>query len=219
MAATERTIPRKEARPCVCEKQAKVHVESPAWGRISNASPPCPYLFTVADYYTMGNAGIFKPDERVELVEGEVIMMSPIDPPHAEGTHQTCNKLASVTNTKFRVRCQHPVRLSPVSEPVPDVSVVKIKSYKDHHPGPADVLLIVEVANTSKQQDLGPKRLLYAASKIPEYWVLDVKAGELHVFTKPRRGDYADHRTLTADEIVKSATLPKVVVKVSDLLP
>lgn len=219
MVLSASSPPRKVARRKTVKKRVNVVIEAAPFDRPQPASPPRPYLFTVADFYRMGENGILKPHERVELIEGEIVMMPPIDPGHAEGTHQSQRKFILQSKGDFDVRCQQPVRLGPISEPVPDLSVVRPKSYKSQHPTPEDILLIVEVANTSLQEDLGRKRRLYAIAKIPEYWVLDVQSNELHVFTKPRRGDYAEHRVLAADETVQSSTLPKIVAKVSELLP
>ncbi len=122
--------------------------------------PPLPHRFTVEDYYRMGETGILKENSRVELIEGEIVMMPPIDPGHAEGTHQSERRMDRLLEDKFDVRCQHPVRLSSISEPVPDVSVVKAKSYEDGHPTAHDTLLILEVANSSLREDLSRKKLM-----------------------------------------------------------
>ncbi len=202
--------------------KATLRASTPARKREAVATPmpppPRPYRFTVDDYYRMGEAGILKEDSRVELIEGEVVMLPPIDFDHAQGTHRSEKRLDRLLGDKFDVRCQHPVRLSAISEPVPDVSVVKLKSYCSH-PTPEDTLLILEIANSSLKEDLGRKKLMYAAAAIPEYWVLDLKGKELHVFTRPKRGDYTEHRVLAADESVQSTTLKALKVKVAELLP
>lgn len=180
---------------------------------------PQPFRFTVQDYYRLGKLGILKPDDRVELIEGEIVMMPPTDPDHANGTDNTEKKIYSELTPHFKVRCQQPVRLDDKSEPVPDISVVKMQSYKGRHPAAADTLLIVEVSNSSLKEDLERKRLMYAKAGIPEYWVLDLNGQSLHIFTKPRRGDYAETKRLEAGETVKASGIRSLKVKVRDLLP
>ncbi len=185
---------------------------------VEPVAPPRPYRFSVEDYYRLGECGILKEDGRVELIEGEIIMLPPIDFSHAQGTHRMEKGLERLLHGKFDVRCQHPVRLSEVSEPVPDVSIVAQKDYKAH-PTPGDIFLIAEVANSSLREDLDRKKRMYAKAAIPEYWVLDLNARELHVFNLPKRGDYTEHRVYSSDEAVHSKTLKAVKIQVADLLP
>jgi Uma2 family endonuclease len=176
------------------------------------------YCFTVEDYHRLAELGILKPDERVELIEGQIIMMPPIDISHAQGTHQSQKKIDRKLEDDFDVRCQQPVNLGLLSEPVPDISVVRQKRYTAH-PTVADIVLIVEVANTSLEDDLSRKKLMYAASGIREYWVLDVGNRVLHVFSAPKRGDYSRHEVVAEDEMVQSPTLKALRLNVVELLP
>jgi Uma2 family endonuclease len=176
------------------------------------------YCFTVKDYHRLGELGILKPDQRVELVEGEIVMMPPIDISHAQGTHLSQKKIGHKLDDVFDVRCQQPVDLGLISEPVPDISVVRQKRYTAH-PTVADIALIVEVANTSLEDDLSRKKLMYAASGVREYWVLDVANRVLHVFSAPKRGNYSRHEIVAEDEAVQSPNLKPLRLKVSELLP
>ncbi|MBK8035609.1 MAG: Uma2 family endonuclease [Verrucomicrobiaceae bacterium] len=181
--------------------------------------PPQPFRFTVKDYYRLGEIGILKEDDRVELIQGEIVMMPPIDITHAQSTDRSFKSLFRSLGEKFDVRCQLPVRLGQVSEPVPDVSIVKAQSYRTNHPTAAETLLIVENSNTSLKDDLGRKKLMYASAGIPEYWVVDLNARVLHVFARPKGGDYLDHRIHEEKETVQSITLKPLKVKVAELLP
>ena len=185
---------------------------------VAPPSGPRSYRFSVDDFHRMAETGILREESRVELIEGEIILLPPIDIGHAQGTHRSERRIERLLGEKHEVRCQQPVRLSSQSEPIPDVSIVKPKNYTSH-PEPADTFLIMEVANSSLQEDLGRKKLIYAAAAIPEYWVLDINARELHVFSRPRKGDYATHRTFTRNETAQSATLKQLAVLVQDLLP
>lgn len=181
--------------------------------------PPQPFRFTVKDYYRLGEIGILKEDDRVELIQGEIIMMPPIDPGHAESTDNSQQGIQRMLGPNFRVRCQHPVRLDNNNEPIADLAIVRQRSYKEGHPGPADTVLIIEVSNSSLRDDLSRKKLMYAAAGIPEYWVVDLNARVLHVFARPKSGDYLDHRIHEEKETVQSITLKSLKLKVTELLP
>lgn len=206
----------KTARRAAATRRKSVGVVSPSRTPLV---PPQPYRFTVEAYHRLGETGVLKADERVELIEGEIIMMPPIDPGHAESTDKGLSKIGRKLGPEFRTRCQQPIRLGSSSEPVPDLSVVHEKSYKSEHPTPADICLIVEVSNTSLLEDLGRKKLMYAAAAIPEYWVVDLNARVLHVFSRPKGGDYMDHRIHEEKETIQSATLKVLKLKVMELLP
>lgn len=181
--------------------------------------PPQPFRFTVKDYYRLGEIGILKEDDRVELIQGEIVMMPPIDPGHAESTDRSLLKVGRKLGPEFRTRCQQPIRLSESSEPMPDVSIVREKNYKSGLPTPEDTCLIIEVSNTSLKEDIGRKKLMYAAAGIPEYWVVDLNARVLHVFARPKGGDYLDHCIHEEKETVQSITLKPLKFKVAELLP
>src|SRR5258706_6772632 len=106
-------------------------------------------LFTVADYYRMADAGVIGPDERVELLEGEIIRMNPIGPPHANCVDRLNYLFVTRLGQQVSVRIQNPVRLGELSELEPDVALVRKDRDLRVHPGPADVILLVEVADTS----------------------------------------------------------------------
>src|SRR5438105_616378 len=135
--------------------------------------------FTVDDYYRMGKAGILTEDDRVELLDGEIVEMSPIGSPHAGGVTRCMRVLTRLLGDWAVVAVQNPVRLGPLSEPQPDVAVLKPRPdlYADSHPTPKDVFLIVEVADTSATADRQVKLPLYARAGIPEVWLLVVGTG------------------------------------------
>ncbi len=180
---------------------------------------PAPFQFTVAEYYRLGECGFLNPDGRVELINGQVVMMPPIDPPHAFGTHKTEKKLERLLGESFDVRCQHPLTLNETNEPMPDLAVVISRDYSSKHPGPADTCLVIEVADSSLKQDLTTKRDLYAQAAIKEYWVLDICNRQLHVFTKPRKGSYMESRIFAEVEEVTCSTVKALRLKVKELLP
>jgi Uma2 family endonuclease len=127
-------------------------------------APVARHLFTVDEYHRMGEAGIFGEDDRVELIEGEIIEMSPIGSPHAARVKRLTQLLVRRLGTRAIVQVQDPVVLSQLSEPQPDLAVVKARAdfYAAGHPQPTDILLVVEVADTSRVFDRNVKAPLYA---------------------------------------------------------
>jgi Uma2 family endonuclease len=160
------------------------------------------HKFSVKDYYRMAEAGILRADERVELIEGEIFEMPPIGSPHASVVtrlHTLLLRRLSSENAAS-VRVQSPVRLSDISEPVPDIAIVTYRAdfYRDAHPTPSDVLLLVEVADTSVRFDKEKKVPLYARSRIAEVWVVDLNTSTVDVHREPSVRGYALSETFAA---------------------
>ena len=137
---------------------------------------PRPHRLTVDDYYRMAAAGVLSPDDRTELIDGEIIDMAPIGSAHADVVTLLVKRLLRAVGDSAVVRTQLPVRLSTRSEPQPDVAVVRVKpaGYRSAHPSAGDVLLLIEVSDTTLRYDLGVKARFYATHGIPEYWVVDL---------------------------------------------
>jgi Uma2 family endonuclease len=140
------------------------------------------HRFSVAEYYRLGELGLLS--ERTELIEGLIIDMEPIGPWHADVVDILAQVFTERARERFRVRVQQPIDLGPESQPQPDLVLSRLARYRDRHPGPADVYLIVEVADTTLDFDLADKRTLYAAAGIAEYWVIDVRAKKLTRFVR-----------------------------------
>ncbi len=157
-------------------------------------------LIDVDEYHLMGQVGIFAPDERVELIEGEVIEMAPIGSPHTGNVNILTRLLVVAAGDRAVVSVQNPVRLDRHSEPEPDFALLKPRadSYRGAHPRPQDVLLLVEVAESSLKYDQQVKLPLYAAHGIPEVWVFDVTAKILSVHRDPAGDAYRTTSAITA---------------------
>ena len=171
---------------------------------------PRQYRFTVADYYRMATAGVFGPDERLELLNGEVFEMSPIGQTHAALVDRINEWLVSSLQGKAIVRVQNPLPISKFSEPVPDFSIVRRREdyYADGKPGPADVLWLIEVSDSTLVMDRDVKLPLYARAKIAEVWIIDVQGRTIEVYSEPRsNGTYALHRTLRGNERIAPVAL------------
>jgi len=196
---------------------------------------PSRHLISVDAFYRMGEAGIFGPAERVELIDGEIIDMSPIGVLHAAIVDALVRFLSRCAGESAFIRCQNPLRLDDFNELEPDIAVLRPRAdcYTTAHPGPADVLLVIEVADTSLAYDLGTKVPLYARHGIPEVWVIDATTRRTRVFRQPAGGrkagsstgshDVTDvsvepHEPLACDGVVDDAGSP-VVVELARLLP
>ncbi len=144
-----------------------------------------PRRFTVDEYVKMGDAGIFHPGEKVELIEGEIIAMSPQNPSHAYSTERLNTLLVMAFGTTHGVRVQLPLTLSEVSEPEPDFALVRLelRGSFPRHPNTAD--LVIEVAHSSLSFDRGEKASLYAKAGILDYWIVNLEKARLEVRRQP----------------------------------
>ena len=172
---------------------------------------------TVDDLEAMVRAGILAEDDRVELLDGVLVEMSPQSPDHAGAVRRLITLLAPVAATPgLEVSPQCPLNVvSPISQPEPDLAVVPACGWGAHA---AQALLVIEVSVTSRAVDLGRKAAIYAAAAIPEYWVLDLAERRLVVHREPADARYEDVTALTDAEVVTAARLP-LTVAVAELLP
>lgn len=177
-------------------------------------------LWTVAEYHRMVETGVLASDEPVELVAGQILRMSPQKTPHATAVTLTRLLLEKLLGEQVLVRTQLPVTLSDRSEPEPDVAVVIADPlrYLDHHPLPAEIYLIIEIADTTLNKDCVLKAKDYAQFGIQDYWVLDLNQRQLHVFRDPTSASY-QKQTVLAEDATISPLRCNVSIQVSDLLP
>jgi Uma2 family endonuclease len=170
-------------------------------------------LFTYRELLELDRAGMFD-NQRVELLEGEIIVMPPPNPPHAITTGEVSDTLGHTFGREVKVWMQNPVRLSTDMEdknlPVPDVMVVHPKVYRDH-PMPEDVFLLIEVADSSVKEDKGRKLSLYALHGIKEYWVINLITKQIEVYTNPVGEDYLSKRSYGLTEAFALQAFPDVV--------
>ncbi|MBI4471628.1 MAG: Uma2 family endonuclease [Acidobacteria bacterium] len=178
-------------------------------------------LFTVDDCLRMLDAGILHEDDRLELIRGELVQMSPIGPRHQAAIDRATRAFVRLAGDDAIVRPQGPAELDRYSAPQPDLALLRPKAdfYAKKHPGPVDVLLIIEVADSSLEYDTTVKRDLYAMMGIREYWVVNL-VDDLLLCYSSRRGDsYRSVRELRAGDTVAPQALPNCKIKVDILLP
>jgi Uma2 family endonuclease len=178
-------------------------------------------LFTVHDYHRMVEAGILREGDRVELIYGEILAMSPIGPPHGSGVDRATRLLVRAVGDDAIVRVQGSVRLNEYNEPQPDIVLLRPEEdfYYAKLPGPDAILLIVEFAESSLTYDRGLKAQLYAETGIPEYWVADLKHDRLFVYSDPYEKAYRVVRELSRSDSIAVQLLPQCRLNVRDLLP
>ena len=188
-------------------------------GSVTMVESPSPYRFSVQEYNRMGEAGILGKDERVELIRGEVIVMTPIGIRHAGCLKQLIRIFARLGDRAV-LSAQDPVQFED-SEPQPDFALLRARSdsYWKGHPGSADVLLIVEVSDSSQRYDREVKGPLYAENGLPEYWLVDLVAERIEVYRRPENGEYREALTLTRGDRIAPEAFPDFEVAVGDVLP
>ena len=177
------------------------------------------YRFDVDEFARMGEAGIFTEDDRVELIDGEVREMTPIGPPHAGIVNHLTEVMVTRLAGRANVIVQNPIRLDRHTEPQPDLAVARRRKsfYADRHPEPDDVLLVVEVADSSLRYDRAEKVPRYARAGIPEAWLIDVEAGTVTVYTDPRPEGYARQQARQRGEHLVASSVPDLRLAVDDL--
>ncbi len=171
--------------------------------------------FTVDEYYRMAEAGILHEDDRVELIEGEIVEMPPIGSNHAS----IVNKLGSwfggaIAEGSAIVSVQNPLRLLNDSEPIPDLMILRFRAdfYRAAHPTPEDVLLLVEVADTTLVFDRDTKVPLYGQAGVPEVWLVNIAAAAVEVYRRPTEAGYASREVLSGASPIAPEELPRLLI-------
>ena len=179
------------------------------------------HCFSTEDYYRMAEIGILAPDARVELLDGQVIDMLPIGPFHANSARRLNRFFTRLGKNRWFVDVQNPVRLDHRSEPQPDVVLLRPldEEYAHRHPTPADVILLVEVAESSIRYDRGRKLAAYARAGIQEYWIVNLVDRVVEVYRQPlSSGQYASVERRQGTDTIAPAAFPDAAVTITDLL-
>ena len=184
------------------------------------ATQPARRLFTVDEYYAMADAGILTAEERVELIDGEIIVMSSIGNEHAATVNVAAHFLIPMAIGRANVRVQSHVRLDERNQPEPDVALVKWRddSYRHRAPAAEDVLLLIEVSHTSLSYDRNVKLALYARFLIPEVWLANIPARVIEAYTDPVDGEYTVARVYRPGETVSPTAFPDITLPVSQII-
>ncbi|WP_448542617.1 Uma2 family endonuclease [Roseiflexus sp.] len=177
------------------------------------------HAFSVHDYARMRKSGILTEDDRVELIDGEVRTMSPIGPLHAAIVRRLVKRLIELVGDQAIVSPPNPIQLNDYSEPQPDVAILRLRddNYQRAHPVVGDVLLIIEVSDTTAQYDRIEKLPRYAAAGIPETWIVDVEQCVVEQYTHPVRDQYARLQKYFPGDMITSPVMPAIALNADDL--
>jgi Uma2 family endonuclease len=175
-------------------------------------------LISVTDYHRMAEVGILAADESVELIAGQIVQKMPKGPAHSALCKRIEKLLERRLEDQVLVRLQDPLHLDSYSEPEPDVAVVHPSEnfYADRHPSSSDVYLVIEIADTTIERDLGSKADLYATAGILDYWVLNVAMQQLHIFRDPESQGYQRQLILKGQQAIAPLAFPDCLITVQD---
>ena len=188
---------------------------------LSTETPFIIRKWTVKEYHKLGEMGFFHPEERVELLSGNIIKLSAKGTAHTSALGRTDRLLQDLFGNLAWVRMQDPIALDDNSEPEPDIALVRIDpfDYATHHPTPSEVYLIIEVADTSLTFDREIKAKAYARSGIADYWVLNVNDRQIHVFREPAENRYQSELILGENGSISPLHFPTVNIAIQAMLP
>lgn len=176
--------------------------------------------FTADEYQQMGRAGILSQDDRVELMDGEVVTLTPIGPRHNAAVNRANRAITSAAGDKAIVQVQGSVRLDLFHEPEPDIVLLKPREdfYASRLPEPADMLLVVEIAESSIEYDRDVKAGVYAAAGVSEYWLADLGSDSVGCYTDANAGVYRTFRECRRGQSIAPRLMPRCVIPVDALL-
>ena len=175
--------------------------------------------FSVADYARMRETDILGEDDRVELIDGEVREMSPIGPLHAAIVKRLNSLLSRLLDDSVILSVQDPIQLNDYSEPQPDLAILQHRDdfYAAAHPVADDVLLVIEVADTSVEYDREEKMPRYAAAQIPEAWLVDISSEIVEQYWQPRNGKYLLKRLAERGDTIVAQAMPNLEIAVDQI--
>ncbi len=178
------------------------------------------HRFSTSDYYRMAETGVLRPDQRVELLDGEIIDMSPIGPSHASVVKRLIHYFTQMARGRWLVAAQDPAHLDEHSEPQPDLMLLKVVAdfYSSQHPRPADVYLLIEVADSSLSYDREKKLPAYGRAGIPEVWIVNLEDRTVEVYREPHLTGYGSTTILRPGAKACPLAFPDAAVDVAELL-
>ena len=178
------------------------------------------FRLNVSQYHQMSEAGIFSENDKVELINGEIIEMSPIGRRHTACVNRLNSVFSQLLGKKVIIAVQNPITLNNLSEPQPDIALLKPRAdfYESGHPQPQDIFLLIEVADSSLEYDRDVKIPLYASSGITEVWLVDIYEQVIIVYRYPSENGYSDIQKLSRGEKMSIQAFPEINLVVDDIL-
>jgi Uma2 family endonuclease len=176
---------------------------------------------TTAEYYQMIENGIIQEGERVELISGQILTMAAKGTRHSVSTTTLIAELSMVIQRRAIIRCQDPITLSNNSEPEPDIVIARLRedNYVDSHPSPADIILVIEVADSTIKFDREIKAPLYATAGIIEYWIVNLTDDRLEIYRQPEGSIYTDIKIITPPRSINLPQFPEIKLNISGFFP
>lgn len=166
-------------------------------------------LFTVEEYHKLIEVGILTEDDRVELINGEIIAMSPINSNHAGIVNRLSRILLKKLDLKATITIQNPILLTDSSEPEPDLTIAHFSEndYISKHPGPSDIYLVLEVSDSTLVYDQSIKATLYATANIPEYWIINLLDRQIEIHRQPKNDEYHFKQIISEEGIIQASSI------------
>jgi len=184
-----------------------------------NTSPPL-YQFNIDQYEMMRVAAILGKQDRVELIEGEIRSLFPVTLHHMAVVNRLTMAMTTAVGHSAIVSVQHPIVLNRYNQPQPDLAVLKYRDdfYNQAFPRPEDILLLIEVADTSAHFDRTRKKSIYATNGIKEYWLVDIARGQVEQYNGPIAGDYHTVSVLKRGQQIRPAAMPEIQFEIIEIL-
>ncbi|HZO95613.1 MAG TPA: Uma2 family endonuclease [Candidatus Baltobacteraceae bacterium] len=181
---------------------------------------PKRHSFSVAEFDLMVESGAFSDDARIELIEGELIDMPPPNPPHAASVASLQEALTIALHDRAHVRAQAPLTVGALSQPEPDLAVVRVAKdrYFERHPKAADAFAVIEVSSSSLAIDRGVKLRMYGRARIPEYWIVDLRAEVVEAYREPHDLGYGATTVYRRGDMLALQAFPHATLRVDDVL-
>jgi Uma2 family endonuclease len=185
----------------------------------SQSTAPAKHRFTIEQYYKMAEVGILGIEERTELIEGEIIEMSPIGAKHAGSINRLNRKFSSIVGDRAIIAVQNSINLNDYSEPQPDLAILRWREdfYTQSLPTTSEIFLLIEVADSTLKYDREVKAPLYAKAGIPELWIVNLEAQVFEVYRQPSETGYQQMQIYAKGQVITMEKLPDVVITVDDI--
>jgi Uma2 family endonuclease len=176
---------------------------------------------TSTEYYGMMESGIIREGERVELILGQIFTMAAKGTRHTVSTTRLIEELPRLLQRRAIVRCQDPITLPNHSEPEPDIVIARLRSddYVNSHPSPEDIILVIEVADSTIKFDRDTKAPLYAAAGIGEYWIINLVDDRLEIYRQPEGNIYTSIEIVTPPRSIRLPHFSEISLNISDFFP
>jgi Uma2 family endonuclease len=178
-------------------------------------------LLTIDDYHRMIETGIIHEGEHIELISGQIFNMAAKGTRHTVANTELMGELLLLLGRRAKIRCQDPITLPNNSEPEPDIVIARLRSdnYVNSHPAPADIILVIEVADSTIKFDRDTKAPLYAAAGISEYWIVNLIDNRLEIYSQPEGSLYTNTQIILPPRLINLPHFPEITLDLTTIFP